>query len=63
MLSGARIFEPQNMSSPTQLAELRAYVAREFGGHDFTCDDCGARFSCPYAFDPYNTAGDCLAEK
>ena len=29
----------------------------------FTCDDCGARFTCMLAFDAYNTDGDCLAEK
>jgi hypothetical protein len=29
----------------------------------FTCDDCGAAATCEYAFDLYNTDGDCLAEK
>lgn len=29
----------------------------------FTCDDCGANDNCEYAFDLYNTDGDCLAEK
>ncbi len=29
----------------------------------FTCDDCGARWTCPYVFDWYNQDGDCLAEK
>lgn len=28
-----------------------------------TCVNCGANENCPYAFDPYNTGGDCLAEK
>jgi hypothetical protein len=29
----------------------------------FTCDDCGARYTCEYVFDWYNTDGDCMAEK
>ncbi len=29
----------------------------------FTCDDCGARWTCPLVFDWYNQFGDCLAEK
>lgn len=28
-----------------------------------TCVKCLARKTCQYAFDPYNTNGDCLAEK
>ncbi len=28
-----------------------------------TCDDCEFRFTCEFAGDPYNTDGDCLAEK
>ncbi len=29
----------------------------------FTCDECGARWTCEYVFDSYNTHNDCLAEK
>lgn len=29
----------------------------------FTCDDCSGAPDCDYAFDGYNTNGDCLAEK
>lgn len=29
----------------------------------FTCDGCDGNRHCAYAFDPYNTAGDCLASK
>ncbi|MGN6103518.1 MAG: hypothetical protein ACTHU0_00195 [Kofleriaceae bacterium] len=28
-----------------------------------TCDDCPHTATCPWAFDAYNTNGDCLAEK
>lgn len=28
-----------------------------------TCETCTANAECPYAFDLYNTDGDCLAEK
>jgi hypothetical protein len=30
---------------------------------DFTCYDCPLYRTCDLAFDPYNTNGDCLAEK
>jgi hypothetical protein len=29
----------------------------------FTCYQCDANFDCKYAWDWYNTNGDCLAEK
>lgn len=29
----------------------------------FTCHTCDAKDTCPYAWDWYNTNGDCLAEK
>lgn len=29
----------------------------------FTCDQCPSRYCCDLAFDPYNTGGDCLADK
>ena len=29
----------------------------------FTCDDCGGVDECEWAWDLYNTNGDCLAEK
>jgi hypothetical protein len=30
---------------------------------DFSCNECGAKDHCIYAWDLYNTNGDCLAEK
>ena len=30
---------------------------------DCTCNDCSDKETCIYAFDLYNTNGDCLAEK
>jgi len=30
---------------------------------DMTCLVCADRFDCPYAWDLYNTDGDCLADK
>lgn len=29
----------------------------------FTCEKCGAKYTCPWVFDAYNVNGDCLAEK
>jgi hypothetical protein len=30
---------------------------------DITCDHCSVAHRCQWAFDPYNTNGDCLDEK
>lgn len=30
---------------------------------ELTCFKCSLKDKCEYAFDPYNTNGDCLAEK
>jgi MoaA/NifB/PqqE/SkfB family radical SAM enzyme len=46
-----------------QLAAMRAESAEPFGITEFTCDKCPARYTCEWAFDAYNTNGDCLAEK
>lgn len=43
----------------------RRYLTRklELNLEDFTCFGCGLSRSCEFAFDPYNTNGDCIAEK
>lgn len=46
-----------------ELEALRARIAEEDGIDKFTCDDCPSRYRCALSFDPYNTDGDCLAEK
>lgn len=48
---------------PADVAAFRAEIVEDFCIEEFTCDECGAAPTCPYAFDPYNTDGDCLAEK
>jgi len=30
---------------------------------DITCSDCSERKACPFAYDMYNTRGDCLASR
>ena len=55
-LLGAERTEKEN-------ADRRANVAGEFDIKEFSCDRCSASRTCDYAFDPYNTNGDCLAEK
>lgn len=48
------------------LVQLRARGAAYFDAPEavvFTCDNCDAAPECEFAFDPYNTDGDCLAEK
>lgn len=54
--------------SQTELADERERMVAIYAGEgievdNFTCDECGLRFSCLLAFDAYNTDGDCLAEK
>jgi len=46
-----------------EVAAARAATVAKFGEHVFTCDDCPAKRTCEWAFDPYNVNGDCLAEK
>lgn len=51
-----------------QVGEARAFSIARMEGHaptpdKFTCDTCLAKYDCVYAFDYYNTDGDCLAEK
>jgi hypothetical protein len=46
-----------------EMADTRANSAAIFDIDKFTCDDCQAKRTCPYVFDPYNTDGDCLADK
>lgn len=49
--------------NPEKLKELRDEMAKLFEIDAFTCDDCPALPTCQFSFDPYNTDGDCLAEK
>lgn len=46
-----------------EIQKLRDRVAKAEGVEKFTCDDCRDRRTCEWAFDSYNTNGDCLAEK
>lgn len=49
--------------SEEELADLRQITSSSFGIDKFTCDECPARYTCEWAFDPYNTDDDCLAAK
>ena len=46
-----------------ELQAIRSHVVSVHDVAKFTCDTCSARFKCELVFDPYNTDGDCLAEK
>ena len=44
--------------------EMReAFEERGYNIADCTCSECDIRRDCIYAFDLYNTNGDCLAAK
>jgi len=46
------------------IAHVRAlYDSRQEGVRLLTCHTCLSRGTCEFAFDPYNTDGDCLAIK
>jgi len=47
------------------LREIQEMVKKdqELSLEDFTCFDCSFWKTCEYAFDGYNTGGDCLATK
>jgi len=50
------------------MESLREQMLRQLaeGGWPFetiTCDDCADKDSCEWAYDLYNTDGDCLATK
>lgn len=50
--------------TPEQLARHRANAVQLVStGTVFTCDTCDHAPRCLYAFDAYNTDGDCLASK
>lgn len=48
-----------------ETAAMRAACIADYGVGEieFSCDTCAAKNTCEYAFDQYNTNGDCLAEK
>ena len=54
--------------TPTEIEELRAKMEKHYSPHIvypdvLTCDNCKDVAICTCAFDPWNTRGDCLAEK
>lgn len=46
-----------------QKAIIETYDKYEIRIEDVTCSSCRAATGCPWAFDAYNTGGDCLALK
>ncbi len=53
--------------SGEELSTLRAEALRRdgptYGFSSYTCDQCPCAPTCAFAFDAYNTDGDCLMEK
>lgn len=43
--------------------KLPVLVPLSHAREHYTCHDCPHRFSCEWAWDEYNTGGDCLAMK
>ena len=47
----------------TQAKLQYANISKGITVPEFTCVDCATVFQCQFAFDLYNTNGDCLMEK
>jgi len=55
-------------NNPQSLDEMRIRIIEWLNQNNYpfeslTCDDCKDRFTCKFVYDPYNTNGDCLANK
>ncbi len=49
---------------PTLFVEdPRTFPTTKLNPEDYTCFECVEKDTCVFAFDPYNTNGDCLATK
>jgi len=62
--------EPEDlMTGPENNKCKRAVMLQYFAEQglsipsDITCDECGCMMFCKYAYDMYNTDGDCIASK
>jgi hypothetical protein len=58
---------PVPVPLPVLESRARADAVRAAFGwpadRELTCEDCPSNAECEFAFDPYNTQGDCLALK
>ncbi len=62
MVCGESFIDPdENEDYDRSLDEFISRVHQET--KHLTCCTCVAGHSCPYRWDPYNSNGDCLAEK
>jgi MoaA/NifB/PqqE/SkfB family radical SAM enzyme len=55
--------DPSAQELRPEVQKARDEVAALFEIDKFTCDDCPRKNECMWAFDAYNTDGDCLADK
>jgi hypothetical protein len=64
-MSISRLPEEVQEKARKLLAQWRETFAEAPALEEFSCFHCtnDAETACPYAFDPYNTNGDCLAVK
>ena len=46
-----------------ELADVRALQLAGMPADKYTCDTCAVQRRCLFAWDAYNTDGDCLMEK
>ncbi len=58
-----KVFTANHDADELLTRKRRALLALADVEQHFTCDDCKDKRKCPFAFDAYNTGGDCLAVK
>ena len=58
----AEVLDPAETLDPLEEEAYYEHLA-DVAPEDTTCFRCSDKESCKYAFDPYNTDGDCLADK
>lgn len=51
------------VSEPTLMDVINGLATFDLKLSDMTCTECSLWRQCDLAFDPYNTAGDCLLSK
>ena len=63
MLIGTSVAMTKRAAVLAQLVSCAHVLSTDVPEFRFTCDACPSNGRCEFAFDPYNTNGDCLAEK
>jgi hypothetical protein len=55
----------ENLTRFNSPKEIEEYLLKTYGDEikEYTCFNCESKNECRYAYDMYNTNGDCLSSK